>query len=440
MITLGKYAVSTVHKHTLKNGLTVLLKEVHHTPIISWWVLYRVGSRNERTGQTGISHWVEHMLFKGTQKFPAGVLDREIDRCGGTWNAQTYVDYTAYYETLPADRIDLALELEADRMVNAQFDPEEVESERTVVISEREGDENSPFFWLSEEINAAAFRVHGYHHEIIGDMADLETMTRDDLYNHYRCHYQPNNAIVVAVGAFNHETMLEKIKAIYETIPSQPAPDAFTRPEPPQQGERRIRVERPGNTAILQIAYHAPIATDPDWFKLNILDSVMTGPSSLGGGGIDNKTSRLYQALVKSEVAASIHGDLAPTIDPYLYEFTLTLRRERTHEEAEAIFDAEIARICTEKITEAELKKAKKQARALFAYSTEGVTNQAFWLAFTENFGSYTWFETYIQQLEAVTIADVLEVAQRYLQPSNRVVGWFVPTELNLDHISEDEA
>ncbi|MDX1991420.1 MAG: pitrilysin family protein [bacterium] len=421
----------------MNNGLTVLLKEVHSAPVISWWVLYRVGSRNERTGQTGISHWVEHMMFKGTPKFPGGQLDRMIDRQGGSWNAQTFLDYTAYYETMPADRIDLALELEADRMAYAVFEAEEVESERTVIISERQGAENSPMFWLGEEVSAAAFRVHGYHHEIIGDLTDLETMTRDDLYGHYRQYYMPNNAIAVAVGAFNTEEMLKRIEALYGSIPAAELPKTFVRPEPPQQGERRVRVERPGNTAFLQMAYHAPAATDPDWFKLAVLDSVLSGPSGMGGGGVDNKTSRLYKALVQTELAASVYGNLTPTIDPYLYEFSVTVRDGRTLEEVEAALDAQIEKIRTEPISEAELNKAKKQARALFAYSTEGVTGQAFWLAFAENFATYEWFEQYVSRLEQVTVEDVLEAAQRYLRPQNRVVGWFVPT--GLDEMEEFE-
>lgn len=421
--------MSHVKKVILDNGLTVLLKEVHNAPIISWWVLYKVGSRNEPTGLTGVSHWVEHMLFKGTDKFQPGELDRMIDRLGGSWNAQTFMDYTAYYETMPSNRIDLALELEADRMVNAQFNPEDVDSERTVIISERQGSENSPLFWLNEEMSAAAFRVHGYHHEIIGDMIDLETMTREDLYGHYCKHYQPNNAIAVAVGSFDSDDLLKQIEKFYGDIPAGPSAELFVRPEPPQQGERRVRVERPGSTGFVQVAYHAPSATHEDWFKLSILDSVLSGPSSLGGGGIDNKTSRLYQALVKSEIAVSIGGGLVPTIDPYLYEFTITLREGRTHEEAETVMLEEIERIKVENITQKELDKAKKQARALFAYSTEGVTGQAFWLAFAENFSSYTWFENYLDRLDAVTIDDVHEVAQRYLTKQQRTVGWFIPTD-----------
>lgn len=420
--------LSHVRKHVLDNGLTVLLKEVHSAPLISWWVLYRVGSRNEPTGKTGISHWVEHMMFKGTDAFPASELDRLIDREGGTWNAQTSMDYTAYYETLPADRIDLALRLEADRMINARFDPDEVEHERTVIIAERQGLENSPMFWLGEEVTAAAFRVHGYHHEIIGDTIDLQHMTRDDLYQHYRGHYMPNNAIVVAVGAFDSDEMLARIEALYGSLPAGETPRLFVRPEPPQQGERRVMVERPGKTGFVEIAYHAPAASTSDWFALSVLDSVLSGPSGLGGGGIDNKTSRLYKALIETELAASVNGSLQPTIDPYLYSLYATVRSGRTHEEVETAITAEVERVRQGMITQRELDRAKKQARALFAYSTESVTGQAFWLAFAENFAGYAWFEDYLTRLEAVTIEDVCNVAERYLTPQQRVVGWFVPT------------
>src|SRR5713226_1140149 len=242
-----------VTRHILPNGMTLLLKEQHNAPLISWWVLYRIGSRNEPTGRTGISHWVEHMMFKGTDQFPAGYLDKAIDREGGVWNAQTSYDYTAYFETMPADRIDLGLRAESDRMVNAKFDPEEVESERTVIISERQGHENSPLFWLGEEMSAASFRVHGYHHEIVGDMIDLETMTRDDLFQHYKTYYAPNNAIGAIVGDFDTADMIKRVEGLFSAIPSAPLPRPFVRPEPPQQGERRVTIERPGPTEFLSV-------------------------------------------------------------------------------------------------------------------------------------------------------------------------------------------
>lgn len=410
--------------------MVVLLKEMHKAPVISFWLLYRVGSRNEPTGRTGVSHWLEHMMFKGTEQFPAGYLDKAIDREGGAWNAQTSTDYTAYYETMPADRIDLALRAEADRMVNARFDPAEVDTERTVIIAEREMSENSPLFWLGEEMQAAAFRVHGYHHEIIGDMVDLRTMTRDDLYTHYRTYYVPNNAIAAIVGDFDTQAMIARFEELYGSIPAGPKPNPFVRPEPPQQGERRVKVERPGAAKYVAVAYRVPEAVHPDWMKLYVLDSILGGASGFGGGGVGNKTSRLYRALVKSELAAGFSSGLNETIDPYLYWITVTLRDGRAHEEVEAALFAELDRARAGDITQAELDKARKQARALFAYSTETVTNQAFWLAYFEHIaGSYEWFLNFEDRLRAVTLEDIHEAARQYLDPRQRTVGWFIPTE-----------
>ncbi len=423
-----------VARHVLDNGLTILLKETHTSPVISLWVLYRVGSRNETTGKTGISHWVEHMLFKGTDKFPAGVVGKLVEREGGLWNAQTSYDYTAYYETMPASRIDLALEIEADRMVNARFDPKEVEAERTVIISEREGAENSPIFWLFEEVRAAAFRVHPYHHEILGDKVDLTSMSRDDLYAHYRTYYLPNNAIVVAVGDFDSGRMLEKIKAHFGDIPPGPTPPPVLRTEPPQFGERMVRVEREGNAAYVYLCYRAPAVTHDDWLKLSLVDSVLAGASAPGGDGIGNRTSRLYRALVETELAAGVGGSMYPSVDPYLFGIVVTVRDGRSPDEVQAALDREIDRIAAGEITPDELAKARKQSRALFAYGTERVTGQAFWLAFSENFSSYTWYENYLSNLEAITLEDVQDVAHRYLRRSQRTIGWFVPATM-ADHL-----
>ena len=414
---------------TLDNGLTVVLKAVHSAPVISWWMAYRIGSRNERSGQTGISHWVEHMLFKGTERFPAGVLDRAVDRAGGQWNAFTSIDYTMYFATLPSNQIDIALDAEADRMHQALFLPEEVESERTVIIAERQDNENSPLFWLNEEMHAAAFRVHGYHHSIIGDMADLEQMQRDDLYEHYRRHYVPANATAVAVGDFDPEEMFQRIESRYASIPASPAPALFNRPEPEQQGERRVTVELPGHTAFLQISHRVPEACHPDWFALQILDSILTGP----GGGVDNKTCRLYRALVKSGIAADISGGMQETIDPFVYTIGATINDGRDPDEAEAIILAEIERLSTEGISDAELNKARKQARAAFAYSTESVTNQAYWLAQSAILGDINWFGQFISQLEAIQVEDVQRVAQLYLTTQRRTTGLLIPTGLGDD-------
>lgn len=416
--------MSQVTHYTLPNGLTVLLKEIHTAPVISMWTLYRVGSRNERTGETGASHWVEHMMFKGTPKYPAGVLDGLIDRVGGQWNAFTSHDSTMYYETLPAEHIDLALDLESDRMINAQFLPDEVESERTVILSERRGSENQPMFWLREEVRSTAFKVHGYHHEIIGDTHDLITMTRDQLYGHYQRHYHPANAVLVLSGAFDTATMRDKIEQFYGHIANGTKPVLFSRPEPAQMGERRVLVERPIKTRFVMVSYRVPQATHPDWLALSVLDSILTG----AGGSIDNKTTRLYQALVKSEICASMSGNMNETIDPYLYTFSMTLRDGHTHQEAESVLLTELDKICQDGITEAELTRAKKQARANFAYETESITNQAYTLAQSSALGDHTWHDTYLARLELVTVEDVHNVARRYLIPQNRTVGWLIPT------------
>src|SRR5215217_7281499 len=263
----------THKKTTLSNGLKVFLKEVHTAPIISSWLWYRVGSRDEVPGRTGVSHWVEHMQFKATEQFPANVLDKSISREGGQWNAFTYMDWTAYFETMPTDKIDLALRLEADRMINSQFDSNDVTSERTVITSEREGNENEPLFLLGEAIQQTAFRVHPYHHEVIGDMADLLTMTRQDLYNHYRTFYVPNNAVMAVAGDFDANAMLSRIHELFEPIPATSEPARLARPEPAQNGEVRLSVEGPGETCYVQVCYRFPSASHADFFPLSVLDS-----------------------------------------------------------------------------------------------------------------------------------------------------------------------
>ncbi|MBT3313967.1 MAG: insulinase family protein [Anaerolineae bacterium] len=424
-------------KTTLTNGLTVLLKEIHSAPLISSWVWYRVGSRNEVPGKTGISHWVEHMQFKGTPKFPANVLDKAISREGGVWNAFTYLDFTTYYETMPADKIDLALQLESDRMQNSLFEPEEVASERTVVISEREGNENSPMFKLSEATQAAAFRIHPYHHKVIGDMADLKSMTRDDLYEHYKAYYAPNNAVMAIAGDFDTEKMLERIKELFGGIPAAPAPRQLSRPETEPSGELSLTVEGTGDTTYVQACYHFPAATDPDFFPLTVLDTLLAGASSLNmfGGGISNKTSRLYRALVESELTVGMSGGAQATIDPYLYSIVMVIHPEKTPAEALAALDAEIARVQDEKISEEEVTRAVKQAKALFAYGSESITNQGFWMGYTEMFADYEWFENYLDNLAAVTPEDVQRVAKKYFQKKARVVGTYLP--VNEENINE---
>jgi zinc protease len=418
-------------KTILANGLTINLKEMRNAPITSHWVWYRVGSRNEVPGLTGLSHWVEHMQFKGTPRYPAGLMDKAISRDGGYWNAFTYLDWTAYFETLPAEKTDLALRLEADRMTNSRFNPKDVESERTVIISEREGSENEPLFRLGEAMQSAGFDHHPYRNEVIGYKDDLRAITREDLYRHYRTFYNPANAVVALAGDFDASKMLVRLEELYGGIPSVPLPELKIEEEDQLGGERRVELAGPGETTYIQVSYRAPAANTPDFFALTVLDSLLSGPAGLnmfGGGGISNKTSRLYRALVEKELAVHVSGGLQATIDPFFYETNLTVHPNRTPAEILSAFDDEIKRLQEALISEDEVHRAIKQARALFAYSSENVTNQAFWMGFSEMFATYDWFSGYLDAMARVTPEDVQRIANSWLRSSSRVVGIYLPT------------
>ncbi|HZU86155.1 MAG TPA: pitrilysin family protein [Anaerolineaceae bacterium] len=422
--------MDTILHSVLPNGLAVHLHEIHTAPIISHWLWYRAGSRNELAGLSGISHWVEHMQFKGTPAFPAGEPDKAIARLGGYWNAFTYLDWTAYYATLRAAEIDLALRLEADRMVNSLFLPKDVESERMVILSEREGSENEPLFRLGEAVQQKGFTQHPYRNEVLGSKEDLRRITREDLYGYYCQYYQPANAVLTLAGDFDARAMLARVEELYAGLPGGVTPPADVLLEAPLQGEQRVEVNGPGRTTYLQLAYRAPQASSPDFFAFAVLDSLLSGPTGLnmfGGGGISNKTSRLYRALVEQDLVVGVHGGISATIDPYLYDITLTVRPRKTVAQVLAALDDEILRVQNEAPAQAEVNRAVKQARALFAYGSENITNQAFWLGFAEMFASYPWFEGYVAALERVTPADIQRVAQEYLQPSRRVVGVYLP-------------
>lgn len=413
-----------------------MLKEIHTAPIISHWIWYRVGSRNETAGKTGISHWVEHMQFKGTDQFPVGVLDKAISRDGGVWNAFTYTDWTTYFETVPADKVELSLRLESDRMVNSRYEPEDVESERTVVMSEREGSENEPTFRLGEAVSLASFTSHPYRNEIIGSMADLAAITRDDLYQHYRRYYVPSNAVLTIAGDFNSPDMLAAVNHYFADIPSAPAPQDSIPIDPLPEQEKRVEVQGPGETTYLKVVYRSPRGQDTDFSRLTLLDSILSGPSSLsmfGGGGISNKTSRLYRALVEKELAVTASASLQANLDPGTYEVFITVRPGVSIEAVLAALDAEVARLQDELIPQDEIHRAVKQARALFAYSTENITNQAFWLGFSEMFAHYDWFLNFVPNLSQVTADDVQHVAREYLQSKHRVVGIYLPTGTSVE-------
>lgn len=415
---------------SLPCGLTVRLMEMHTAPIVSHWLWYRVGSRDEPEGKTGISHWVEHMQFKGSERHPAAQTEREIARVGGLWNALTYLDWTAYYETLPADYVSLAIDIEADRMRNMQYHVEEVESERGVILAEREGSENEPLFRLNEAIQRAGFQTHPYRNEVIGLREDLLHLTAEDLQGWYRERYQPANAVLCLAGDFQTAAVLETITRSYEGFATSPLQPRTALAEAAPSAETQLEVSGAGETTYLQLSYRAPAAQDPDFDVLTVIDSLLSGPASLnmfGGGSVSNRTSRLYRALVEGDLAAGVTGGLQATLDPFLFDIVLTLRKETPVERVLPVFDGEIARLQDDLVTQEELARAVKQARALFAYGTEHITNQAFWLGFAPMFAGYDWFTGYLTRLAAVTPEDVQRVARAYLTPTRRVVGVYRP-------------
>ncbi len=416
----------------LSNGLKVLLKEIHTTPIISQWIWYRVGSRNEKPGIQGISHWVEHLQFKGTEKYPSEELDQTISRVGGMWNAMTHLDWTTYYETLPAGEIDLALDLEADRMQNSIFDEEEINAERTVVISELEGNENEPLFHLNSAIQAEAFQVHPYDHDVIGTLEDLQKMTRDQLFTYYRSHYQPANAILSITGDFDTTELTKKIEQHFSRILAQPSAEDKIPQEPPQKQEKSLELKGPGDALYIQIAYRAPRADNREFFTVSVLGSLLAGPSPLvmfGGGSISNRTSRLYQALVEKDIVVSVNGDVQATVDPFLHTFILTLDPNADPQKALQAFDDEIKKIQQEKTPAQEIERAIQQAEAMFAYGSENITNQAFWMGYSNIFADYNWYGNYLQSLRAVTSSDIQTLAQEHFATQNRTVGIYFPTQ-----------
>ncbi|HEV2109700.1 MAG TPA: pitrilysin family protein [Thermomicrobiales bacterium] len=420
---------SPVLAQTLDNGLHVLLRESHDAPIASFWVWYRVGSRNEVPGLTGISHWVEHMQFKGTPSLEKGAIFREVSRQGGTLNALTSHDWTAYFETLPVDRLDLSLRIESDRMVSSLFDPEETESERTVILSERQGAENAPTYLLTEELLGAAFRAHPYGHMVIGHEADLGSISRDDLYTHYRRYYLPNNAIIAAAGDFDAKEMLDRIEEGFGSIPAGDAPPPVRASEPRQLAERRVILRRPAPAAYLRMGFHAPAANHPDAVPMLVADAVLSGGKGmgLGGGGPMGRSARLYRALVATGLARSANSDFDLTLDPSLLTIGATALPGVDPERIEVAVDEQVRRLWDEPVSQEELARTMKQVRAQYVYSLAGVTNQAFWLGQMEIVDSHERVEGLLAEIERVTPEDIQRVATTYLKPEQRTVGWLLP-------------
>ena len=425
-------AFSDVRETHLDNGLKVLVSPVHTAPLVSVWCWYRVGSRDEGPGRTGASHWVEHMNFKGTRNIPRDEMKGLVERFGGLWNGYTWIDQTTYLETAGRDALDQLLFIEAERMANGLYEPEDCESERTVIISELQGGENDPDQLLDQEVTAMAFRAHTYRHPTIGWLSDLRSMSRDDLFEHYRRYYIPNNATLVVAGDIEPDDVLRRVERTLGAIPSAPLPPRLSIVEPPQIGERRVVVERPGTTSYLKLAWHAPAATEPDFFPMLVLDAVLTGAKGLNlwssfRGAPPQRKAKLYTSLVDGSLAANVGGALIATADPFLYTVSMTAIQGVELAALEAAALGVIEEIRSNGVTEDDCARARRQLRARLVFETDSVTNVAHQLGYFETVTGPGFLADLQSRVARVTAAEVSDVARRRLGASTRTVGWFRP-------------
>jgi zinc protease len=420
----------------LDNGLNVIVQEEHAAPLASVWCWYKVGSKDERPGLTGVSHWVEHMNFKGTTNIPRDQVKGIIEQFGGSWNGYTFIDQTTYLETATRDALDRMLFIESERMANCLYHPDDCESERSVIISELQGGENDPDQLLDQELTATAFKAHPYRHPTIGWMSDLESMSRDDLYGYYRRYYVPNNATVVVVGDVDTNEAFRRVEHHFGKIPPGEIARRVRTVEPEQTGERRLTIRRDGTTAYLKVGYHAPSVTDPAFFPLLVLDAVLTGAKGLNLWSSfrvapPQRSARLYRALVERGLASSVSGSLLPTEQPFLYTVSITATDGTSLAAVESALLEALECVRREGISDAELTRAKAQLRARLIFESDSVTNIAHQLGYFDTIASVELFHSLPDRIAAVTVDEVGSAARTLLYEANRTVGWFEPLHIN---------
>ena len=411
-----------VFETVLPNGLKVLLVEEPKAPVVTIQVWYKVGSRNEPIGKTGISHMLEHMMFAGTPSIGPKQFSLTVQRNGGVDNAYTTSDYTAYYENFAADRVLFGLELEADRMAHLLIGEKQFQPERQVVIEERRlRIEDQPASVLGEVMRATAFLAHPYRWPVIGWLSDIEGYTREDLVQYYRTYYAPNDATLVVAGDIKKDDLLPRIQALFGKIPRGPDPPKLVTVEPPQRGERRVSVKKEAELPLVFAVYHAPNLTHPDTYALDILAYV------LGGG----QSARLHQRIVyEKQLASYASADYSGVhVDPYLFGLSAGPLPGKTAEEVEQALYAEVERIQREPITDRELQKAKNQIESEFIFAQDSVHQLATMLGAWESVASWKLLAGYLDGIRTVTAADVQRVARQYLTPEKRTVAILIPTK-----------
>jgi len=421
LIPITTYALE-VKEYKLDNGLKVLIIEEHKAPVATFQVWYRVGSRDEPSGKSGLSHLLEHMMFKGTSKYGPSILSKIVQKNGGTDNAYTTKDYTVYFELFSSDRINLSIDLEADRMQNLTIDPKEMISERSVVMEERRlRYEDDPQSSLFEEVVAAAFKVQPYQRPVIGWMSDIKSIERDDLYSYYKTYYSPDNAVVVIVGDVYADEIIGKVDRFFKDIVSGPARKNITSTEPEQRGEKRVFLKREAELPYILIAYHTPIFPDEDSYALDVLSLILSG----------GKSSRLYQSLVyEKKISLSASADYSGfNKDPYLFFFSATASPGKSIKNVEDSLYVEIEKIKTKLPSEREIQKAKNQIESSFIMEQDSIYMQAMKYGMFEMLGGWRLIDRYLEGIRKVTPEDVVKVAKKYLKEDNRTVGILIPTK-----------
>lgn len=404
----------------LPNGLKVILLENPKAPLVTFQIWYRVGSRNEDWGKTGLSHVLEHMMFKGTEKVGAEEFLRMIQENGGTFNAFTSYDYTGYYENFSSERIQVAIDLESDRMQNLILRQEDFRTERMVVMEERRlRTEDNPQSFLLEQVMATAFQIHPYRWPVIGWMEDLSRLTLEDLKSYYQTYYNPVNAFLVVVGDFKKEELLPKIERTFGSYARGVVPNQDKVKEPPQVGERRITVKKEAQLPFLVMGYHVPNLRDPDSCVLEVTAAILSA----------GKSSRLYQSLVREKrlVLSADAGHSLLSRDPNLFFISADVLPGKEVAEVEKALNQEVERLQKDPVGEKELEKAKNQLEASFIYGQDSLFNQAVLLAQHEISLDWRAIDNYLPSIRKVSAEDIQRVAKRYLVPDNRTVGILIP-------------
>jgi zinc protease len=413
-----------VKTRTLENGMKILVQEDHAIPNVAFYTFYRIGSRNERPGTTGISHFFEHMMFNGAKKYGPGEFDRVMEGFGGHNNAYTSENVTVYQNWFPSGSANLEkiFEMEADRIQNLSFDPKIIESERGVVASERRSSvENSNFGLLDEQLSAAAFTAHPYMWPVIGWMSDIESWKMEDLENHFRMGYAPNNATLVVVGDVTADEVFRLAAKHIGAIASREPPPKVATVEPEQRGERRVTVRKPAQLPIVMVAFHVPQTNSPEYYPLQLVEQIL----------IRGQSSRLYRRLVDAEqLAISVRGGTGVSFDPYLFNFTIQPRAGVDPAACEKALYEELDKLAAAEVSETELAKAKNILLADFYQQMKTINGRGNTIGTYEVFfGDYRKLFQAEEELKKVTAADLKAVAARYFGANNRTVATLVPEE-----------